>query len=434
MIPRLGRPSLAETHRLQLRRRVVVTGLGLVTPLGLDVESTWSAILAGKSGVVPITRFDTSEFRSRIGGLIDGLSASAHLGLQGARRTEPFVHYGVDAAVQALSDARLEVSDDLAPRVGVIMGSGIGGLEAIERERDTLMQHGPDGVSPMLVPQCIINILAAHISILTGAQGPSYGMVSACASGAHSIGDAARMIERGDVDIMIAGSAEAAVTPVSLAGFSAARALSQRNDDPERASRPWDRDRDGFVLADGAGVVILEALDSALERGAPIYAELLGYGATGDAHHITMPSRNGVGARRCMEAALVDGGVYPEDVSYINAHATSTRAGDLAEAQALEGLFGARLPQIPVSSTKSMTGHLLGAAGSVEAVFSILAIRDQILPPTINTKHIDVGCELDIVPGEARSATVNVTLSNSFGFGGTNAVLLFGRFGAASTD
>lgn len=408
-------------------RRVVVTGLGLISPVGNTVEEGWGNILAGRSGIRPIEAFDTSAFSVRIGGEVRDFDVGAYLPTKDARKMDPFVHYGIAAATDALRDSGLEVTEANAERVGVYIGSGIGGLGSIEHAHSTLLSSGPRRISPFFIPSAIINMVSGNLSILHGLRGPNLSMVTACTSGTHSIGDAARTIVHGDADVMVAGGAEAAITPLGLGGFAAARALSGRNDAPAAASRPWDRDRDGFVLADGAGILVLEELDHARRRGARIYCELAGYGVSGDAHHMTQPAENGDGARRCMTNALRDADIGPAEVSYINAHGTSTLVGDRAEAAAIKTVLGDHAPRVPVSSTKSMTGHLLGAAGGVEAVFSVLAICDQVAPPTINLDSPEEGIGLDLIPHTAREMPVDVVLSNSFGFGGTNGTVVFRR-------
>ncbi|RMD69522.1 MAG: beta-ketoacyl-[acyl-carrier-protein] synthase II [Gammaproteobacteria bacterium] len=409
------------------KRRVVITGLGLITPLGLDVKTSWAHVLEGKSGIGPITRFDTSRFASRIAGEVRGFDVSRHLSPKEARKLDPFIHYAIAAASEAMEDAGLEVTRENAERIGVAIGSGIGGLSHIERGHDVYLKGGPRKMSPFFIPGSIINMAAGNISIQYGLKGPNIALVSACTTGTHNIGDAARLISHGDADAMLAGGAEAAITPLGLGGFAAARALSTRNDEPEKASRPWDRDRDGFVLSEGAGVVLLEAYESAKARGAPIYAEVIGYGMSADAYHITQPPEDGEGAVRCMENALRDAGIAPEAVDYINAHGTSTPLGDVAEVRAIKAAFKEHAYRLAVSSTKSMTGHMLGAAGAVEAVFSVLALRDQCAPPTINLDHPDEECDLDFVPHRARPMKMDVVMSNSFGFGGTNGTLIFKR-------
>ena len=408
-----------------MKRRVVVTGLGAVCPVGLDVAESWQNILAGKSGIGPITHFDTEGFSVRFGGTVKGFDESKYISAKEAKKMDPFIHYGLAAAIQAIHDAGLEITGENAERTGVAIGSGIGGLPGIEKAHTVYMGGGPRKISPFFVPSNIINMIAGHLSIIYGMRGPNYGIVTACATGTHNIGDAARMIERGDVDVMIAGGAEMATSPMGLGGFAAARALSTRNEDPERASRPWDKDRDGFVLADGAGVLVLEEYEYARARGANIYAEVVGFAMNGDAYHMTAPTPDGSGARRCMELAMKDAAIDPGAVSYVNAHGTSTPAGDVAETQAVKGAFGEHAYSLAISSTKSMIGHLLGAAGGVEAVFTVLAIRDQVAPPTINLDNPGPECDLDYVPHQAREMSIDVALSNSFGFGGTNGTLVF---------
>ncbi len=408
-------------------RRVVVTGLGVVTSLGHDVESTWRNIIEGNSGVSPIDIFDASGFASRIGATVRNLDMSPYMSNKEVRKTDPFIHYGIAAAIQAINDSGLKVTEENSERIGIAIGSGIGGLPGIEKGHAAYMEGGPRKISPFFVPSNIINMIAGNLSIQYGIKGPNYGIVTACSTGTHNIGDAARMIERGDVDAMIAGGAEMATSPMGLGGFSSARALSTRNDEPEKASRPWDKDRDGFVLGDGAGVVMLEEYEHAKKRGAEIYAEVVGFGMSSDAHHITLPSEDGDGARRCMLLALKDAGMAPEEIDYVNAHGTSTPSGDVVESRAVEHAFGEHARKLAVSSTKSMIGHLLGAAGGVEAVFCVLSIRDQVAPPTINLDNPGEGCNLDYVPNEARQMNINAVMSNSFGFGGTNGTLIFTR-------
>ncbi len=408
-----------------MSRRVVVTGLGIVCPVGLDVAESWRNIVAGKSGVEPITLFDTEGFATRFGGTVKDFDVAKYIAPKEARKMDPFIHYGVAAGVQASEDAGLAVTEANAERIGIAIGSGIGGLPGIQKGITMLLKGGPRKVSPFFVPSNIINMIGGHLSMKYGVTGPNYGIVTACASGTHSIGDAARIVERGDADVMLAGGAEMATCPMGLGGFSAARALSTRNEAPERASRPWDKERDGFVLSDGAGVVVLEDFEHAKQRGAHMYAELIGFAMSADAYHMTAPSPDGRGARRCMELALQDAGIRPSEVDYINAHGTSTPAGDIAETQAVKGAFGEHANKLAISSTKSMIGHLLGAAGGVEAVFSILAIRDNVAPPTINLDNPDPECDLDYVPHTAREMNIDVALSNSFGFGGTNGTVIF---------
>jgi len=408
-------------------RRIVVTGLGLVTPVGYDVAQSWQNIVAGRSGIAVIDHFDVAAFSSRIGGSIRDFDLSPYLSAKEARRTDTFIHYGIAAAKQAIADAGLTVTEQNAERIGIAIGSGIGGLPGIEKGHATYMRSGPRKISPFFVPSNIINMIAGNLSIEYGIKGPNYGIVTACSTGTHNIGDAARMIERGDVDVMIAGGAEMATSPTGLGGFASARALSTRNDAPEQASRPWDKDRDGFVLGDGAGIVVLESYESATARGANIYAEFAGFAMSSDAHHITLPPQDGDGAVRCMTLALKDGGLNADQVDYINAHGTSTPAGDVIESRAVERAFGPHAKGLAMSSTKSMIGHLLGAAGGVEAVFTILAMRDQVAPPTINLDEAGADCRLDYVPNVARELKIDVAMSNSFGFGGTNGTLIFKR-------
>jgi len=407
------------------QRRVVVTGLGIVSPVGLSIVDAWDNITSGRSGIRPITSFDVSDFSVRFGGTIEGFDVSEYVAKKDARKMDIFLHYGVAAGIQAFRDAGLVVSEQNAERIGVSIGSGIGGLLGIEKNYDAYKNGGPRKISPFFAPSSITNMISGNLSIMYGLKGPNIAMVTACTTGTHSIGEAARIIAYGDADVMLAGGAEMASTPTGLGGFAAARALSTRNDDPQTASRPWDKDRDGFVLGDGAGVMVLEEYSSARARGANIYAELAGYGMSGDAYHMTLPSENGEGAARCMRNALRDGGLNPERVDYVNAHGTSTPAGDIAEVCAIKTALGEHARQAAVSSTKSMTGHLLGAAGGVEAIFTVLAIRDQIAPPTINQFTADPECDLDFVPNEARSMKIDVAMSNSFGFGGTNGSLVF---------
>lgn len=409
------------------KRRVVITGLGAVAPVGLSVAECWENILAGRSGIRPITQFDTAAFSTRFGGVVNGFDVEQYMSRKDSRKMDPFIHYGIAAAKQAMADASLEVTDSNAERIGVAIGSGIGGIGSIEKNYDAFLQGGPRKISPFFVPSSIINMISGNLSIMCGLKGPNIALVTACTTGTHSIGEAGRIIEYGDADVMIAGGAECATTPTGLGGFCAARALSTRNDDPERASRPWDRDRDGFVLSDGAGVVVLEEYEHAKGRGATIYAELVGYGMSGDAYHMTAPSEGGEGAKRCMLNAMRSGGIEPSGVDYINAHGTSTPAGDIAETLAVKAAFGESARNLAMSSTKSMTGHLLGAAGGLEAVFTVLAIRDQVAPPTINLENPDPECDLDYVPNTAREMKIEVALSNSFGFGGTNGTVVFRR-------
>lgn len=409
------------------KRRVVVTGLGIVSPVGSKIKTAWDNIVAGKSGINRISPdlFDASEFSVRIAGNVTDFDANEYIKPKDQRKMDPFIHYGIGAGTDALTDSGIIVTEDNADGIGVIVGSGIGGIGTIEKNLEAYFKGGPRKISPFFVPSSIVNMVAGNLSIMHGLRNHNMSPVSACATATHSIGDAARMIAYGDADAMLAGGAEMATTPLGIGGFAAARALSTRNDDPEAASRPWDADRDGFVLGDGAGILVLEEYEMAKARGAEIYCELVGFGMSSDAFHMTSPSKDGEGAARCMTNALRDAGLNPEDVDYINAHGTSTPAGDVAETMALKRAMGDYAKKVAISSTKSMTGHLLGAAGGIEAVFSVLAIRDQILPPTINIDNPDPACDLDYVANTARQAEVNVAMSNSFGFGGTNGTLIF---------
>jgi len=407
------------------KRRVVITGLGAVTPVGLSVKETWENILAGKSGVGPLSQFDVSDFSVRFGASIKNFDITTIIPRKDAKKMDTFIHYGIAAAKEAIEDSGLEITDDNAERVGVAIGAGIGGLPGIEAGYDSYLKGGPRKISPFFVPSNIINMIAGNLSIMYGMKGPNIAIATACSSGTHNIGSAGRMIQYGEADVMIAGGAEMSTSKTGLGGFAAARALSTRNDDPEAASRPWDKDRDGFVLGDGAGIVVLEEYEHAVKRGATIYAELAGSGMSSDAYHMTMPSKGGEGAARCMKNAMTDAGLATNQIDYINAHGTSTPAGDSAETQAIKLALGAEAESTAVSSTKSMIGHLLGAAGGVEAVFSVLAIRDQVAPPTINLDNPDPACDLDYVPHTARQMKIDVAMSNSFGFGGTNGTLIF---------
>ncbi|TMH82045.1 MAG: beta-ketoacyl-ACP synthase II [Betaproteobacteria bacterium] len=409
------------------RRRVVITGLGIVCPIGNTVAEAWSSVLAAKSGVGLITHFDAGLLSSRIAGEVKNFDVAAYLSPKEARRMDRFIHLGIAAGVQALKDSGLEVTEANATRIGVNIGSGIGGLPMIEETHNDVLKGGPRKISPFFIPSTIINMISGNLSIMHGLKGPNLAMVTACTTSAHCIGESGRLIEYGDCDVMVAGGAEATVTLLTVGGFAAARALSTRNDDPATASRPWDRDRDGFVLGEGAGVVVLEEFEHAKRRGAKVYAELAGYGMSGDAYHMTAPQEDGEGAARCMENALRNASLNREDIDYINAHGTSTPLGDLAETIAVKRCFGDHARKLAVSSTKSMTGHLLGAAGGVEAIFSVLAIRDQVAPPTANLFHQDPACDLDYVPNAARRMPLRSALSNSFGFGGTNGTLIFKR-------
>lgn len=409
------------------KRRVVVTGMGIVSPVGSQLETAWNNIKNGISGidVVNPELFDATDFSARIAGNVKGFDVDKYIKKKDQRKMDTFIHYGIGAGTDALNDASFVVNDQNSVRTGVIVGSGIGGLGTIERNYGIYLEKGPKKISPFFVPSSIVNMVAGNLSIMHGLKGHNISPVSACATATHSIGDAMRMIQYGDADAFLCGGAEMGSTPLGIGGFAAARALSTRNDDPQAASRPWDKDRDGFVLGDGSGVIFLEEYESAKARGAEIYCELVGFGMSSDAYHMTSPSTDGEGAARCMQHALNDAGLNPEDVDYINAHGTSTPAGDVAETVALKRAFGEHAKNVAVSSTKSMTGHLLGAAGGIEAIFSILALRDQILPPTINLDNQDPDCDLDYVPNTARDAKINVAMSNSFGFGGTNGTLIF---------
>ncbi|WP_018879115.1 MULTISPECIES: beta-ketoacyl-ACP synthase II [unclassified Thioalkalivibrio] len=403
----------------------MITGLGIVSPVGSTIDKAWSNIKAGKSGISPIDVFDASDMPVKISGAVRDFEANDYVSTKDQKKMDTFVLYGLAAGLQALDDSGLEVTEENAERIGVAIGSGIGGLPYIERSYGAYLKGGARKISPFFVPSAIINMVAGNLSIMRNLQGPNISIVSACATGTHNIGDAARMIAYGDADAMVAGGAEMATTPLGIGGFAAARALSTRNDDPERASRPWDQDRDGFVLSDGAGVMMLEEYEHAKARGANIYCEVAGFAWNADAHHMTQPIQDGSGAAKCMHRALKDAGVNPEEVGYINAHGTSTPAGDLAETQGLKKAFGDHAYKLLVNSTKSMTGHLLGAAGGIEGVFTALALRDQVSPPTINLENPSEGCDLDYVANEAREMNTKVGLSNSFGFGGTNGTLVF---------
>ncbi|HZF24258.1 MAG TPA: beta-ketoacyl-ACP synthase II [Burkholderiales bacterium] len=407
------------------RRRVVVTGLGTVCPVGNSVKEAWTNIQAGKSGITRITRFDASPFASQIAGEVKNFDVGQVLSPKEARRVDVFIHYGIAAAVEAIRDAGLEAHPKNAERIGLNIGSGIGGLTIIEETHRAMIEGGARKISPFFIPSAIINMISGNISIMYGFKGPCLAMVTACTTANHCLGDSARLIEYGDADIMVAGGSEAAICSLGIGGFSAARALSTRNDDPATASRPWDKDRDGFVLGEGAGVLVLEELEHARSRGAHIYCELAGYGVSADAHHITAPCEDGEGAARGMLNAMRNAGINPDQVDYINAHGTSTPLGDMAETIAVKRCFGGHAKRLAISSTKSATGHLLGAAGGVEAIFSVLAIRDQVAPPTINLFNQDPQCDLDYVPNTARSMKIRVAMSNSFGFGGTNGTLIF---------
>jgi 3-oxoacyl-[acyl-carrier-protein] synthase II len=417
---------LIEVRTLS-KRRVVITGLGIISPVGNNIADAWQNIVNGNSGIANIEAFDVTDFSVRFAGMVKGFDVSQYLSSKDAKKMDTFIHYGIAAGSQAIEDSGIEVTEENAPRIGVIIGSGIGGLHGIELGHESYLKGGPRKISPFFVPSNIINMISGNLSIKYGLQGPNLAIVTACTTGTHSVGEAARIIAYGDADVMVAGGAEMATTPMGLGGFASARALSSRNEDPAGASRPWDRDRDGFVLGDGAGVLVLEEYEHAKQRGARIYAELTGYGMSGDAYHMTQPSAGGEGAMRCMRNALNDAHLNPDQIDYINAHGTSTPAGDVAETQAIKAAFGDHANKVSISSTKSMTGHLLGAAGGVEAVFAVLSLRDQIAPPTINYTTPDPDCDLDYVPNTARNMKIRHVLSNSFGFGGTNGTLVFSQ-------
>ncbi|MFV8868134.1 beta-ketoacyl-ACP synthase II [Serratia fonticola] len=410
------------------KRRVVVTGLGMLSPVGNTVESTWNALLAGQSGISLIDHFDTTAYATRFAGLVKNFNCEDFISRKDARKMDAFIQYGIVAGMQAMQDAGLDINEANANRIGAAIGSGIGGLGLIEENHSSLVNGGPRKISPFFVPSTIVNMIAGHLTIMYGMRGPSISIATACTSGVHNIGHAARIIAYNDADVMLAGGAEKASTPLGVGGFGAARALSTRNDNPQAASRPWDKDRDGFVLGDGAGMMVLEEYEHAKQRGAKIYAEIVGFGMSSDAYHMTSPPENGAGAALAMENALRDAGVTKSQIGYINAHGTSTPAGDKAETQAVKSVFGSDANRVMVSSTKSMTGHLLGAAGAIESIFTVLALRDQAVPPTINLDNPDEGCDLDFVPHEARQTKdMEFTLCNSFGFGGTNGSLIFRR-------
>ena len=406
-------------------KRVVVTGLGMVSPVGHTVAETWSSIVAGKSGVAPIEHFDATGFTTHFSASVKGLQIADYLADKEARKMDKFIQYGMVAGIQAMQDAGIELTDALAPRFGTVIGSGIGGIGMIEDHSHILADKGPRRISPFFVPGSIVNMIAGNLSVKYGLRGPNLAVATACTTGTHAIGLAARSIRYGEADMMLAGGAEMSTTPLGLGGFAAARALSTRNDDPQAASRPWDKNRDGFVLGDGAGIVVLEEYEHAKSRGATIYAEVAGFGMSGDAYHMTSPPADGAGAAASMVNCLKDAQLNPEDIQYINAHGTSTQAGDIAECRAIQSVFGQKPKALAVSSTKSMIGHLLGAAGSVEAIFSILAIRDQVAPPTINLDEPEEECDLNLVPHTAQALPISAVLSNSFGFGGTNGSLIF---------
>ena len=411
-----------------MKRRVVVTGIGMITPVGLDTESSWESLINGKSGIRSITQFDDKTIPSQIAGEIHGFEPEKYIELKEIKKMDRFIHLAIAASQMALDSSGFKITPENAERVGVMVSAGMGGLPAIEKYHKVYLERGYRKITPFFIPMLIINEAAGVLSIRYGAKGPNICVVTACATGTHSIGEAARTIERGDADAMIAGGTESCICPLGVGGFNAMKALSTRNDEPGRASRPFDRDRDGFIMGEGSGVVVLEDRESAIQRGARIHAELIGYGASGDAYHITSPAPNGEGAARCMNMALKDAGIAPAEMGYINAHGTSTKYGDELESIAIKTVFGEHAYKIPVSSTKSMIGHLLGAAGGVEAVISILAMERGMLPPTINLDNPDPECDLDYIPHKARKASVDVVMSNSFGFGGTNACLIFRKF------
>jgi len=411
-----------------LKRRVVVTGLGLVLPNGIGVEEAWRNTCEGRSGIGPITRFDTSQFETKIAGEVKGFNPEDYVGRKEVRRMDLFIQYAVAASKMAVEDSGLEIDEAISDRVGVIIGTGLGGLPTLEEYHTVLLEKGPNRITPFFIPKLIANMASGHVAMHFKARGPNTCVVTACATGAHCIGDAFRAIQYGDADTIITGGTEANITPLCVGGFNVMKALSTRNGEPEKASKPFDRERDGFVISEGAGVIILEELGFALGRGARIYAEIIGYGFNGDAYHITAPSPNGEGAAKCMSIALADAGISPDQIDHINAHGTSTQLNDLSETIAMKTVFSEHAYKIPISATKSMTGHLLGAAGSTEAIFSILALRDGIIPPTINLENPDPQCDLDYVPQKSREQAINIAMSNSFGFGGTNAVLIFSTF------
>lgn len=410
------------------RRRVVVTGMSMITPLGIGVEKSWQGLIAGKSGIKRITHFDSSQFPTQIAGEVEGFNPEDYIEAKEIKKMDRFIHFAIATAQLALDDAGLKINNSNAEKVGVIVGSGMGGLQTIEYYHTVLMDKGPKRITPFFIPMLVINLASGQISIRTGAKGPNSALTTACATGSHAIGDAFKIIQRGDADAMIAGGTEAVITPLGIGGFNAMKALSTRNEEPEKASRPFDISRDGFVMGEGAGILILESFENAVERGAKIYAEIVGYGMTADAYHITAPSPDGEGAARCMKVTLQDAGAVPSEVGYINAHGTSTKFGDELETIAIKTVFGEHAYKMAVSSTKSMTGHLLGAAGGVEAVITILGIKNNMVPPTINLDKPGPECDLDYVPYKSRAMTVKYALTNSFGFGGTNACLLFKKF------
>ena len=410
------------------KRRVVVTGVGLITPLGTGTEKSWKNLLDGRSGIRKITQFDATHFTCQVAGEVPDFEINQFIEIKEQKKMDRFIHFAFAAAKMAVEDSGLKITKDNADRIGVLVGSGIGGLSAIEHYHTILLEKGPKRISPFFIPMLIINLAAGQISIHFGAKGPNSAVATACASGTHSIGDAFKIIKRGEADAMISGGTEAVITPLAVGGFSSMKALSTRNNEPEKASRPFDRDRDGFVMGEGAGIMVLEDMEHALSRGAKIYAEITGYGMTGDAYHITSPPPEGEGAARCMRASLKDANIHPEEIEYINAHGTSTKYGDELETQAIKSVFGKHAYKFAVSSTKSMTGHLLGAAGGVEGVICALSIFNKIIPPTINLENPDPECDLDYIPNKARAMDINMAMSNSFGFGGTNACIIFRKY------
>jgi 3-oxoacyl-[acyl-carrier-protein] synthase II len=411
-----------------LKRRVVVTGIGLVTPCGIGTDNVWNNILSGKSGIGPITRFDTERFDTKFAGEVKDFNPEDYIQPKEVKKMDLFIHYALAAAHIAMKDSGLDMGKEDSERVGVVVGTGLGGLPTIEKYHSVFLERGPGRITPFFIPMLIANEAPGHIAIQHGIKGPNLCIVTACATGAHSVGEACRIIQYGDADVMVAGGSEANLTPLTVGGFNAMKALSTRNDDPLKASRPFELDRDGFVVAEGSGILILEELDHAKKRGAKIYAEMAGYGYNGDAYHITAPCPDGDGFIRCIRMALKDAHISPDDVDYINAHGTSTKLNDYIETIAMKEVFKEKAYKVPISSTKSMTGHLLGAAGAIEAIFSVLSMRDQVCPPTINYENPDPECDLDYVPNTARNHTINVVMSNSFGFGGTNSTLVFRRF------
>jgi len=411
-----------------LRKRVVITGLGLVIPIGIGVETAWKNVCEGRSGIGPLTRFDPNGHETKIAGEVKGFNPENYIGKKEIKKMDLFIQYALGASKEALKDSQLKITPENAEQVGVIVGTGLGGLPTIEKYHQVLLEKGPGRISPFFIPMLIANLAAGHIAIQSGAKGPNSCIVTACATGAHCIGDAYRAIVYGDAKAIIAGGTEANITPLTIAGFNAMKAISTRNDAPEKASRPFEKNRDGFIVSEGAGILILEDLEFALNRGARIYAEIVGYGYTGDAYHITAPPPDGEGAARCMRMAIRDAGLKPEEIDHINAHGTSTPLNDATETQAVRTVFGEHAKKIPISATKSMTGHLLGAAGSTEAIFTILSLREGVLPPTINYEEPDPECDLDYVPNVARRTPIQVAMSNAFGFGGTNATLIFKKY------